>query len=129
MIDPNHLPSNSNYRQGCRCTECKRCHAADRRARRALTVELGALIGPQLGPWRYESACRQVDDDTRKKFLSNNNADINHAIRICQTCPVKTECLEYALEARALYVWGGTSGKQRSAIQRQRLTQKVKAPK
>ena len=128
MIDPNHFPTNGSYTMGCRCVECKRCHATYQRSVRRATLGLSDLIGPQLGPWRYEGACRHLDDRTRAKFLSNVEQDIRDAITVCQTCPVKTECLEYAIEAQALYVWGGTSQKQRRAIQRQRLTQTLKAP-
>lgn len=45
------------------------------------------------------------------------------ALAICAGCPVKAECLEYALtfvDHDDHGVWGGTSAKQRIAIRRQR---------
>ena len=47
----------------------------------------------------------------------------NSAKRLCQECPIISECLSYALEAREEYgVWGGTSPADRKAmLRRERL--------
>jgi len=45
------------------------------------------------------------------------------AQEVCATCPVKLRCLDYALAARIEHgVWGGTSSRQRSRINRDRRT-------
>lgn len=38
------------------------------------------------------------------------------AKRLCSTCPVRKQCLEYALKYSPTGVWGGTSGNDRSKI-------------
>ena len=37
------------------------------------------------------------------------------AIAVCRTCPVREECLDYALEHHELGVWGGTTERERAA--------------
>lgn len=42
------------------------------------------------------------------------------AIRICRTCPIETQCLDYALRHYVTGIWGGTTERQRQAIRRER---------
>ena len=61
-----------------------------------------------------DAACR--DADTTVFFPASDN-DAGPAKAICATCPVREECLEYALETRpADGIWGGLT-----AIERHRL--------
>jgi WhiB family redox-sensing transcriptional regulator len=40
---------------------------------------------------------------------------------VCQTCEVRTECLEYALDNAELFgIWGGMSERQRRKLRQQR---------
>ena len=44
--------------------------------------------------------------------------------RVCEECPVQSECLEFALENRIDHgVWGGTSERQRRRIIKARLAE------
>jgi WhiB family redox-sensing transcriptional regulator len=61
--------------------------------------------------WQPESLCAPIantyvrDNDY---FFSGNPDDTIIAKRICSQCPVRAECLQYALEHRKLDgVWGG----------------------
>jgi WhiB family redox-sensing transcriptional regulator len=46
------------------------------------------------------------------------------ALRLCATCPVKDECLEYALENHQHWgVWGGMTERQRFEEKRRRRLQ------
>jgi len=39
---------------------------------------------------------------------------------VCVTCPVKEECLRYAIEAGEVYgIWGGKTNRERAVIRRQ----------
>lgn len=38
------------------------------------------------------------------------------AIAVCRACPVREECLDYALEHGELGMWGGTTERQRAAL-------------
>ena len=40
------------------------------------------------------------------------------AMRVCEGCPVKQACLDYALEVDASGVWGGTTRAQRRGMRR-----------
>ena len=48
-------------------------------------------------------------------------AEQNHAKRICRNCPVRTECLAYALDYGMEYgVWGGMTERERRSLVKQR---------
>jgi len=54
-------------------------------------------------------------------FFPTDGAGFETARRICLECPVRTECLEYALEHRIDQgAWGGTSERERRRILRRR---------
>jgi WhiB family redox-sensing transcriptional regulator len=59
-----------------------------------------------------------------ERFFPSDGVGVEIAKRICETCPVQTPCLEYALEQRIDHgVWGGTSERQRRRIlKKRRLT-------
>jgi WhiB family redox-sensing transcriptional regulator len=65
-----------------------------------------------LGNCRFEPPAR---------FFPSDGVGVEVAKRICATCPVKAECLEYALEHRIDHgVWGGASERQRRRILKER---------
>ena len=68
--------------------------------------------------WQEEAACRGMD--TELFYLPENSRGTNKqtivtaAKKICATCTVKSECLEYALAIDEPYgVWGGMSEEER----------------
>lgn len=45
------------------------------------------------------------------------------ARRVCAGCPVRPECLDYAIAGRIRHgLWGGLSGRERSALSRRRVS-------
>lgn len=67
--------------------------------------------------WHAEAACRGVDVDT---FFPRAHEDMGDSVAVCVGCPVKTECLNYALQDSSLKgVWGGTSARERNRLRRQ----------
>lgn len=81
---------------------------------------------PQPGPWAAEGACVGADPDLFFPPKGGYGPRAQRAaIRICQECSVRTDCLEYAINAgRKLHgVWGGESerGRERIRIQRRGL--------
>ena len=68
-------------------------------------------------PWAVFATCRDRDSDVF--FPVTHEAEVE-AIRICQGCPVRMDCLEFALEAKIHFgVWGGLNEKQRRSLHRQ----------
>jgi WhiB family transcriptional regulator, redox-sensing transcriptional regulator len=67
-------------------------------------------------PWVVFAACADIESDI---YFSTDPADERSALALCATCPVRDECLEYALDARERYgVWGGTTEKERRRLVR-----------
>lgn len=70
--------------------------------------------------WMEKGLCRLEPPET---FFPSDGVGVEIAKRICEQCPVKAECLEYALENRIDHgVWGGTSERQRRRILKKRRT-------
>jgi WhiB family redox-sensing transcriptional regulator len=68
--------------------------------------------------WTAQGKCRDMDPAI---FFPSDGIGVQVAQRICVDCPVKVECLEYALADRIDHgVWGGTSERERRRILRQR---------
>lgn len=66
--------------------------------------------------WQDRGACNGADPDL---FFPERGDPTGPAKRICERCPVKKECLEFALsDPETVGVWGGTSGAQRRQIRR-----------
>lgn len=66
--------------------------------------------------WLSLAACREADAFI---FFPGPDGDTSAALRICSTCPVREECLAYALEARERYgIWGGTTERERRRLLR-----------
>jgi WhiB family transcriptional regulator, redox-sensing transcriptional regulator len=54
-------------------------------------------------------------------FFPSDGAGVEKARKVCATCPMRTQCLEYALVNRVDHgVWGGTSERQRRRILKSR---------
>lgn len=79
--------------------------------------------GPADDRWRLDAACLGGDTDL---FVSTGKGEVPiGAYRVCRTCPVRRDCLDYALslpEADDEGVWGGTSKRARSLIRRGQIT-------
>lgn len=68
--------------------------------------------------WMAEGNCNNVAPST---FFPSDGVGVDSARKICEGCPVKAPCLEYALHNRIDHgVWGGTSERERRRILRQR---------
>lgn len=69
------------------------------------------------GAWLALAVCGTIDPETffpdgkSGRFRISNTAD---AKRICNSCPVRTECLEYAIAEDLDHgIWGGTTPQDR----------------
>lgn len=77
---------------------------------------------PKTKNWRTQANCTGKTN----QMFPKNYKDITYipaARKLCRTCPVKTQCLEYALEFPAADmhgVWAGLTPRQLAAEQRRR---------
>jgi WhiB family transcriptional regulator, redox-sensing transcriptional regulator len=70
--------------------------------------------------WLDRARCRGVDPD---QFFVRGVAQARPALRICDRCVVKEQCLQYAIDNEIDFgVWGGLTERQRRSLQRARLT-------
>ncbi len=68
--------------------------------------------------WRQRAACRGVEPDI---FYPVSDEEAEEAKAICEECPVRQPCLEYAIANREKDgVWGGATERERRRIIRQR---------
>lgn len=68
--------------------------------------------------WMARGMCRFEPPEV---FFPSDAGGVEHAKRVCKTCPVRETCLEYALAHRIDHgVWGGASERQRRRILKQR---------
>lgn len=76
----------------------------------AITRMLAVPISDER-PWVVFGTCRDADPDL---FFPTSKEGAEQALAICASCPVRPECLDYALEAGERFgVWGGLTEKQR----------------
>lgn len=72
--------------------------------------------------WRRNAICRDTDPDVFFPIGTTGYAlmQIDKAKGICDECPVRVPCLDYALETNQdAGIWGGTSEDERRTIRRQ----------
>jgi len=68
--------------------------------------------------WMQDGECRNYPP---KAFFPSDGVGVDAARRICATCKVQAQCLEYALTARIDHgVWGGCSERERRRILKRR---------
>jgi WhiB family redox-sensing transcriptional regulator len=70
--------------------------------------------------WVSGGNCRHEAPAT---MFPSDGEGVRSAMQVCAGCPVRVECLEYALANDIEHgVWGGASNRQRRRINRQRRT-------
>ena len=84
--------------------------------RRKGAVGSRLLVAPE--PWMVDAACTSVDPEL---FFPTRGESVDEAKAVCRGCPVRGECLEYALGRGEKYgLWGGASERERRRMRRQR---------
>lgn len=69
--------------------------------------------------WMARAACRGLDTDM---FFPRRGGDPEPAKRVCATCPVAEDCLDWALETgQRGGIFGGLSERARRQVKRRRL--------
>ncbi len=64
--------------------------------------------------WMDRGLCAQTDPEA---FFPDKGGSNSAAKRVCGACPVKTECLTYAVDNRELHgIWGGVGERKRRKL-------------
>jgi WhiB family redox-sensing transcriptional regulator len=68
--------------------------------------------------WKAQAACRGLDTTV---FFSDDEADTAAAIAVCENCPVRQACLDFAIDTRQHDgIWGGLTEIERRRVRRRR---------
>lgn len=66
--------------------------------------------------WQADSLCAQTDPEA---FFPEKGGSTRDAKRICASCEVRAQCLEYALENDERFgIWGGLSERERRKLRK-----------
>ncbi|MCS0638399.1 WhiB family transcriptional regulator [Streptomyces sp. LP05-1] len=79
--------------------------------------------------WRNAAACLEEDPDLFFPIGTGGPAVVQaeEAKRVCRRCPVREQCLEWALETgQDVGVWGGLAEDERRALRR-RLNRRARS--
>lgn len=72
------------------------------------------IVVPCLPKWADQALCTQTDPDA---FYAIDAAGQRRAAAVCDRCPVRVPCLNWALDHNEQHgVWGGLSTPQRRAL-------------
>lgn len=63
--------------------------------------------------WMGQAVCATVDPE---EWFPEKGVSAHQAKKICVTCPVIDECLQFALDNDETGIWGGTSHRQRRSM-------------
>jgi len=68
--------------------------------------------------WQERALCAETDPEA---FFPEKGGSTREAKRVCRSCEVRAECLEYALEHDERFgIWGGMSERERRRLKRDR---------
>ncbi len=81
-----------------------------------LTVEVVGDVPAEM-EWQERALCAQTDPEA---FFPEKGGSTREAKRVCMSCEVRVECLEYALENDERFgIWGGLSERERRRVKKQ----------
>ena len=67
--------------------------------------------------WQTDALCSQTDPEA---FFPEKGGSTRDAKRICTSCEVRDECLQYALDNDERFgIWGGLSERERRRLKRE----------
>ena len=75
-----------------------------------------APIFPETPAWMSDASCAEIGGEP---FFEEVGASSRQAIAICRACPVREQCLQYALDNQEAWgLWGGLLPHQRRRLRR-----------
>lgn len=69
--------------------------------------------------WQQRALCPQVDPEV---FFPEKGGSTREAKKVCSSCEVQAECLEYALGNEERFgIWGGLSERERRKLKKRKV--------
>ena len=83
---------------------------------REIAAAILGTYGTSDTRWQERALCAQTDPEA---FFPEKGGSTREAKKICEVCPVRAECLAYALEHDERFgIWGGLSERERRRLKR-----------
>lgn len=78
------------------------------------------LLGITTNQWMNDAACAGYETDLWfPDSYKSQRTRVKEALKICHTCPVRSQCLEFALDNEEEFgIWGGLTEGQRYELLR-----------
>ena len=74
------------------------------------------IADDDLLAWQADALCAQTDPEA---FFPEKGGSTRDAKKICTTCDVRSQCLDYALQNDERFgIWGGLSERERRKLRR-----------
>ncbi len=90
----------------------------DARAELSLLDFAGSDSEEELS-WQERALCAQTDPEA---FFPEKGGSTREAKKVCVSCEVRAECLEYALQNDERFgIWGGLSERERRKLKRRAI--------
>jgi len=78
------------------------------------SIELTSLMLAADQEWMQHAGCASTDPEA---FFPEKGGSAREAKKICNRCPVRAECLDWALQADERFgIWGGLSERERRTL-------------
>jgi WhiB family redox-sensing transcriptional regulator len=78
-------------------------------------AEVDAEVPGEL-EWQERALCAQTDPEA---FFPEKGGSTREAKRVCMSCEVRVQCLDYALENDERFgIWGGLSERERRRVKK-----------
>jgi WhiB family transcriptional regulator, redox-sensing transcriptional regulator len=87
-------------------------------------MQTSVMSYPKQDAWEARGACKHSDPELFFPVTARGPAlrQLAKAKKVCERCPVRAQCLEYALQSgQSFGVWGGASEEERRLMRRRRL--------
>jgi WhiB family transcriptional regulator, redox-sensing transcriptional regulator len=85
---------------------------------------------PNQAEWWSHAACQYADPDLFFPIAASGPAlkQVSGAKAVCARCPVRTDCLRYALDAGSLQgIWGGLNEEERRRLRQREAKARMRA--
>lgn len=78
-----------------------------------MTAGLARSLGDRPG-WREDALCSEIGADL---WFPEVGESVRDAKEVCRRCPVRSECLAYAVHRRERFgIWGGLTDRERREL-------------